>query len=105
MNAPGEKQLREYLLGGLTPVDLREQIESRMFADDDFAGSLREMEADLLDRYTAGTLSEADRARVAVLAGNPAWAGKFAVSQWIAKKRRLNRAGPTRGGWAGQRPW
>src|SRR5271165_1257463 len=84
MNAPmDEKQLREYLLGGLTPEE-REQIECRIFEDDDFADSLREIEADLLDCFTSGTLNEADRGRVAVLTGNPAWASKLAVSKWIA---------------------
>jgi anti-sigma factor RsiW len=84
MNAPiDEKQIREYLLGGLTP-ELREQIEARMFEDDEFADFLREMEADLLDRFTAGTLTEADRGRVAILTANPAWASKLAVSKWIA---------------------
>lgn len=84
MNTPiDDKQLREYLLGGLTPEE-REQIESRMFEDDNFADSLREMEADLLDRFTSGTLNEADRRRVAVLTGNPAWSSKLAVSKWIA---------------------
>jgi hypothetical protein len=84
MNTPmDDKRLREYLLGGLTPEE-REQIESRMFEDDDFADSLREMEADLLDCFTSGRLDEADRARVAVLTRNPAWASKVAVSKWIA---------------------
>jgi len=84
MNAPmDDKQLCEYLLGGLTPEE-REQIERRIFEDDDFADSLREKEADLLDRFTSGTLNEADRRRFAVLVGNSAWAPKLAVSRWIA---------------------
>jgi hypothetical protein len=84
MNRPmDENQLREYLLGGLTPEE-REQIECRIFEDDDFADSLRDTEADLLDRFTSGALHEADRRRFAVLAGNPAWAAKLSVSQWIA---------------------
>jgi hypothetical protein len=81
----GERQLREYLLGGLTPEE-REQIESRIFADDDFADSLREAETNLLDQFTLGTLNEADRRRVAVLMDKPAWAQKLAVSQWIARQ-------------------
>lgn len=80
-----EKHLREYLLGGLT-LEEREQIESRMFADDDFADSLREMETDLLDRFTLGTMNEADRGRLAVLTGNSAWAPKLAISRWIARQ-------------------
>ncbi len=92
MNTPtDDKQLREYLLGGLTPEE-REEIESRMFEDDDFADSLREMEADLLDRFTSGTLNEADRGRVAVLTGNPAWASKLAVSKWIATQAAATHA-------------
>ena len=84
MNAPmDEKQLREYLLGGLTPEE-REQIECRMFEDGDFADLLREREADLLDGFTSGTLNQEDRRRFAPLAGNAAWAAKLAVSQWIA---------------------
>ncbi len=106
MKAPiDEKQLREYLLGGLTPEE-REQIESRMFEDDDFADGLREMEADLLDQFTSGTLNKADRGRVAVLTGNAAWAGKLAVSKWIvtqaasAPLRRAPRTTPWWLGWA-----
>ena len=84
MNAPmDDKQLREYLLGGLTREE-REQIECRIFEDDDFADFLREREADLLDGFTSGTLNEEDRRRFAVHASNPAWAAKLAVSQWIA---------------------
>jgi anti-sigma factor RsiW len=86
MNAPlDDKQLREYLLGGLTPEE-RGQIEYRLFDDDDFADSLRETEADLLDGFTSGTLNEEDRRRFAALAGNPAWAAKLEVSQWIARQ-------------------
>jgi anti-sigma factor RsiW len=106
MNAPmDEKQLHEYLLGGLTPEE-RERIECRIFEDDDFADSLREMEADLLDRFTSGTLNEADRVRVAVLTRNPAWASKLAVSKWIATQsasaplRRAPRTPPWWLGWA-----
>lgn len=84
MNAPmDDKQVREYLLGGLTPEE-RGQIEDRIFEDDDFADFLRESEADLLDGFTTGTLNEEDRRRFAALASNPAWAPKLKVSQWIA---------------------
>jgi hypothetical protein len=106
MNAPmDKKQLHEYLLGGLTPEE-REQIECRIFEDDDFADSLREMEADLLDRFTSGKLNEADRGRVAVLTSNPAWASKLAVSKWIATQaasaplQRPPRTPPWWLGWA-----
>jgi hypothetical protein len=86
MNVPmDDKQLREYLLGGLTPEE-REQIECRIFEDDDFADSLRDREADLLDAFTSGTLNQEDRRRFGALAGNPAWAAKLAVSQWIASQ-------------------
>lgn len=78
-----DKQLREYLLGGLTPEE-RGQIETRIFEDDDFADFLRQSEADLLDGFTSGTLNQEDRRRFAALAGNPAWSAKLKVSQWIA---------------------
>ena len=104
MNGPmDEKQLREYLLGGLTPEE-REQIECRIFEDDDFADSLRETEADLLDRFTSGTLNETDRGRVGVLAGNLAWASKLAVSKWIATQAAAappRRASRTTAWWLG----
>ena len=80
-----DKTLREYLLGGLTPEE-REQIENRIFEDDDFADFLRESEADLLDGFTSGTLNEEDRRRFAALASNPAWAAKLEVSQWIGRQ-------------------
>jgi anti-sigma factor RsiW len=84
MNAPmNDKQLREYLLGGLTPEE-RGQVETRIFEDDDFADVLRERETDLLDGFTSGTLNEEDRRRFAALASNPAWTAKLEVSQWIA---------------------
>ena len=104
MNAPmDDKQLREYLLGGLTPEE-REQIENRMFDDDDFADFLRESEADLLDGFTSGTLDEDDRRRFAALARNPAWAAKLEVSQWIATQSApvpLGRATRTTPWWLG----
>ncbi|HYL75671.1 MAG TPA: hypothetical protein VEU96_15765 [Bryobacteraceae bacterium] len=106
MNAPmDDKQLREYLLGGLTPEE-RGQIEHRIFEDDDFADFLREREADLLDGFTSGTLNEEDRRRFAALASNPAWAAKLAVSQWIATQSagapfaRATRTTPWWLGWA-----
>jgi anti-sigma factor RsiW len=106
MNAPmNDKQLREYLLGGLTPEE-RDQIECRIFEDDDFADFLREREADLVDGFTSGTLNEADRRRFAVLAGNPTWAAKLSVSRWVATQgartpfRQAPRTIPWWLGWA-----
>jgi hypothetical protein len=106
VNAPmDDKQLREYLLGGLTPEE-REQIEHRIFEDDDFADFLRETEANLLDGFTSRTLNEKDRRRFAALASNPAWAAKLAVSQWIAAQSlgapsgRARRTIPWWLGWA-----
>jgi anti-sigma factor RsiW len=104
MNAPmDDKQVREYLLGGLTPEE-RGQVECRIFEDDDFAACLREKEADLLDGFTSGTLNEEDRRRFAVLARNPAWAPKLAVSQWIAAqspRAPFGRATRTTAWWLG----
>jgi anti-sigma factor RsiW len=104
VNAPmDDKQLREYLLGGLTPEE-RGQIERRIFEDDDFADFLREREADLLDGFTSGTLNEEDRRRFAAFASNPAWAAKLAVSQWIATQAArapLGRATRTTPWWLG----
>ena len=91
-----DKQLREYLLGGLTPEE-REHVETHIFEDDDFADSLRQTEADLLDGFTSGTLNQEDRRRFAALAANPAWAAKLEVSQWIAtQSARAPRARATR---------
>jgi anti-sigma factor RsiW len=98
-----DKQLREYLLGGLTPEE-RGQIEYRIFEDDDFADFLRQSEADLLDGFTSGTLNEEDRRRFAALASNPAWAAKLEVSQWIATQSAgapLGRATRTTPWWLG----
>jgi anti-sigma factor RsiW len=104
MNAPmDDKQLREYLLGGLTPEE-RGQVEYRMFEDDDFADFLREREADLLDGFTSGTLNEEDRRRFAAVASNTAWAAKLAVSQWIATqpaRAPFGRAARTTPWWLG----
>lgn len=101
MNAPmDDKQLREYLLGGLTPEE-RVQIEDRIFEDDDFADFVRESEADLLDGFTTGTLNEADRRRFAALASSPAWAAKLEVSQWIARQSARAPVGRT----ARTTPW
>ena len=95
-----DKQLREYLLGGLTPQE-REQLEHRMFEDDDFADFLRESEAALLDGFTSGTLNQEDRRRFAALASNPAWAAKLEVSQWIAtQSSQARRTTPWWLGWA-----
>ena len=106
MNAPmDDKQLREYLLGGLTPEE-RGQIEHRIFEDDDFADFLRESEADLVDGFTSGTLNQEDRRRFAALASNPAWAAKLEISQWIATQSarapsgRATRTTPWWLGWA-----
>jgi hypothetical protein len=106
MNAPmDDQQLREYLLGGLTPEE-RGRIENRVFEDADFADLLRESEADLLDGFTSGTLNEEDRRRFAALASRPAWAAKLEVSQWIATQSarapfgRTTRIIPWWVGWA-----
>ncbi len=86
MNRPmDDSQLREYLLGGLTPEE-REQIEGRMLEDEEFADSLRHAEADLLDEFTAGVLNQQDRERVAKLTGTEDWSAKLEVSRWIARQ-------------------
>src|SRR5882724_8350008 len=56
-------QLRSYLLGRLPPGE-REEIETRAFEDDIFDSQLQEAEADLLDDWARGKLTQADAERV-----------------------------------------
>ena len=50
----------KYLLGNLTDEE-QAQIEDRAFADGDYLSSLEATEADLVDAYVRGELSQADR--------------------------------------------
>src|SRR5512132_4115643 len=55
-----EKVLVRYLLGNLTE-DEQVQLENRAFADADYLGVLEAAEADLIDTYVRGELSQPDR--------------------------------------------
>jgi hypothetical protein len=55
-----ESFLVKYLLGRL-PEDEQVQVEDRAFADRDYMSALDAVEADLIDSYVKGGLSEADR--------------------------------------------
>ena len=52
--------LRQYLLGELPPGEV-DALEQKMFEDDECFDTLHAVEAELLDDYTAGTLSESHR--------------------------------------------
>ncbi|MEP7362321.1 MAG: hypothetical protein ABI972_03630 [Acidobacteriota bacterium] len=58
-----EHLLRQYRLGRLSEAE-RHEIERRAFEDDAFEDRLLEAEADLLDDWARGTLTEEDRAAV-----------------------------------------
>lgn len=51
--------LRAYLLGRLSEAE-RQEIESRIFEDDDFDSRMQEAETDLLDDWASGRLSPSD---------------------------------------------
>src|SRR5262245_65631504 len=57
-----ESFLVKYLLGDLTP-DEEIQVEDRAFADADYLGALESAEADLIDSYVRGELSQTERRR------------------------------------------
>jgi hypothetical protein len=52
----------QYLLGNLTEVE-QVQVEDRAFADADYLSDLEATEADLIDAYVRGELSQSDRRR------------------------------------------
>ena len=57
----GDEPLQvRYLLGNL-PEDEQVQVEDRAFADRDYLGALEATEADLIDAYVRGELSQSDR--------------------------------------------
>jgi len=55
-----EKLLVKYLLGNLTEEE-QVLVEDRAFADADYLGALEAAEADLIDAYLRGELSQSDR--------------------------------------------
>jgi anti-sigma factor RsiW len=57
-----ESFLVKYLLGDLSP-DEEIQVEDRAFADADYLAALETAEADLIDSYVRGQLSQTDRRR------------------------------------------
>jgi hypothetical protein len=57
-----EAFLVKYLLGDLTP-DEEIQVEDRAFADTDYLATLETAEADLIDSYVRGELSQTERRR------------------------------------------
>jgi hypothetical protein len=57
--------LNRYLLGYLTEEE-RDQVASRVFAEDEFAEALEDAERDLLDDYARGSLNKGDRAAVSL---------------------------------------
>jgi hypothetical protein len=52
----------EYLLGNLTEEE-QVEVEDRAFADEDYLSALEATEADLIDAYVRGELSQPDRRR------------------------------------------
>ena len=54
-----ERELVEYLLGGLAPEE-RERVEERAFVDDEAYEELEATADDLIHAYLAGTLSPGD---------------------------------------------
>ncbi|HEX8495390.1 MAG TPA: hypothetical protein VF658_21435 [Pyrinomonadaceae bacterium] len=52
-----EEMLRHYLLGGLSEV-ARQQVDERLFADNDYFQHLLLVEEELVDDYVSGSLSE-----------------------------------------------
>jgi len=55
-----EELLQNYLLGNLSEQE-RVHVEDRAFADPSYLGALEAAEADLIDAYVQGELSQADR--------------------------------------------
>ena len=55
-----ELSLVKYLLGNLTEEE-QVRVEDRAFADRDYMGALNAAEADLIDDYVKGELTQADR--------------------------------------------
>src|SRR6516165_6072717 len=55
-----EMLLVKYLLGNLTEEE-QVQVEDRAFSDPDYLAALEAAEADLIDNYVRGDLSESER--------------------------------------------
>jgi hypothetical protein len=55
-----EQLLTDYLMGNLTEAD-ESRVEDRVFSDSDTLAALEDAEADLIDAYVRGSLSEAER--------------------------------------------
>src|ERR1700722_2953476 len=60
---PDANEITRYLLGQLPAME-SEQISNRIFADEQFSKMVEDAEADVLDAYARGRLSEADRVSV-----------------------------------------
>src|SRR3954452_19312096 len=55
-----EQLLADYLIGNLTEAE-ESRVEDRVFSDSDTLAALEDAEADLIDAYVRGSLSDAER--------------------------------------------
>jgi anti-sigma factor RsiW len=86
MTAYDDTRLESFLLDEL-PSPEREEIEQRIFADDDLFARVEELETDLLDAYAAGTLEAGLRDRLeASLPSCPARREKLLVAKLLRDK-------------------
>ncbi len=80
---PQERDLlRRYLLGELSE-EARDEVGTRLFADEPFAEAMEDAERDLLDAYARGELNAGDRAAVEL---------RLLVSEGQQEKLRFARA-------------
>lgn len=61
MSNDNKNEIREYLLGRITEAGTLENIEERLFSDDDFCSQVEIAEEELVHDYVFGKLNPADR--------------------------------------------
>jgi cell division protein FtsL len=60
LNIENEKQIKRYLLGELSE-DTRQEIERRVFIDDEYSELINALEDELIDDYLSGTLTNEEQ--------------------------------------------
>lgn len=93
MNNESKTEIREYLLGRIADASTLENIEERLFSDDEFCSQVEVAEEELVHDYVFGKLSPADRRSFdEKIAGNSELRFKADMAEALKEKARHEKA-------------
>ncbi len=99
MNNESKTEIREYLLGRIADAPTLENIEERLFSDDEFCSQVEVAEEELVHDYVFGKLSPADRRSFdEKIAGNSELRFKADMAEALKEKARHETAAEKRPG-------